>query len=378
MAEKKRTPIRFGVLTALVWLVVAAGIIFILWQVINRISSASLLISTATPNQTQINETIAAIVNNQLTASATATLLTDTPSLMPTSNQTPSPTLPTPKMTPTTSAVIQTDTPTVLCDQAAAGNPLDITIPDDTVILAGQSFIKIWKLINNGSCSWTNEYSASFFYGDQMSAPASVLLKETVAPGQSIEISVEMIAPQMPGTYQGNWMLANPSGELFGIGPNGNLPFWVRISVVGDQNTPTQSPSPTTTLNPTENIPVTATPEGQRNGKLEPIPGDDIDLDTLTINGGDEDLLYQVDASNYHWLIPVNQATVGVFGSQAPDLQDCQDANMSTAPIAVDSLAVGTYLCYTTNQGNLGRALLDAVDPENYTLTLFLITWVQP
>jgi hypothetical protein len=378
VAEKKRTPIRFGVLTALVWLVVAAGIIVILWQVINRISSASLPISTATPNQTQINETIAAIVNNQLTASAIATLLADTPSPMPTSNQTLSPTLPTPKMTPTTSTVIQTDMPTVLCDQAAAGNPLDITIPDDTVILAGQSFIKIWKLINNGSCSWTNEYSASFFYGDQMSAPASVLIKETVAPGQSIEISVEMIAPQMPGTYQGNWMLANPSGELFGIGPNGNLPFWVRISVVGNQNTPTQSPSPTTTLSPTENIPGTATPEGQRNGKLEPIPGDDIDLDTLTINGGDEDLLYQVDASNYHWLIPVNQATIGVFGSQAPDLQDCQDANMSTAPIAVDSLAVGTYLCYTTNQGNLGRALLDAVDPENYTLTLFLITWVQP
>jgi hypothetical protein len=378
VAEKKRTPIRFGVLTALIWLLVAAGVIFILWQVINRISSDSLPISTTTPNQTRINATIAAIVNSQLTASATVTVVAKTPSPTSTINQTPSPTQPTPTMTPTMNALIQTNTPTVLCDQAAAGNPIDITIPDDTIIPPGQSFIKTWKLVNNGSCTWTKEYSVSFFYGDQMGAPASALLKETVMPEQSLEISVEMIAPQAPGTYQGNWMLANPSGEMFGIGPNGNLPFWVRISVTGSQNTPTRTPTPSATLNPTENITVTATPEEQRNGELQVIPGDAIDLDTLTVNNGDEDLLYKVDENNYHWVMPVNQATIGVFGNQTPGLQDCQDTNMSTAPIAVDSLAAGTYLCYTTSQGNTGRALLAAVDPENYTLRLDLLTWMQP
>ena len=39
MSTKKRAPIRFGFLTALVWLVVAAGIIFLFWQVITRIST---------------------------------------------------------------------------------------------------------------------------------------------------------------------------------------------------------------------------------------------------------------------------------------------------------------------------------------------------
>jgi len=150
----------------------------------------------------------------------------------------------------------------------------------------------------------------------------------------------------------------------------------VRISVVGSQVTPTPSPYLSATPNPTEN--GTATPEGQRTGQLQPIPGDDIDLDALTLNSGDEDLLYQVDGNNYHWLTPANEAMIGVFGNQAPDLQDCQGANMSTAPIAVDSLAEGAYLCYVTNQGDPGRALLAAVNPDNYALTLDLLTWVQP
>jgi hypothetical protein len=378
VAEKKRTPIRFGVLTALVWILVAAGIIFILWQVINRISASSLPISTATPNQTQINETIVAIVNSQLTASATMTLPADTPSSAPTPNQTPSPTLPTPKLTPTKAAVQQSDTPAVLCDQAAAGNPLDVSIPDDTVIPAGQSFVKTWKLVNNGSCTWTNEYSASFFYGDQMSAPTSVHLKDSVMPEQSIEISVEMVAPQTPGTYQGNWMLSNPGGELFVIGPNGNLPFWVRISVAASQTTPTRTASPSATLNPTEYPPTATTPEGQWTAELQIVPGDAIDLDTLTLNSGNEDLLYQVGAIDYHWLTPANQATVGVFGSQEPDLPNCQSASMSQAPIAAESLAAGTYLCYRTNQGNLGWALLVTVDQDDFALTIDFLTWIQP
>ena len=51
---------------------------------------------------------------------------------------------------------------------------------------------------------------------------------------------------------------------------------------------------------------------------------------------------------------------------------------MSSAPIAVESLPVGTYLCYTTNQGRIGRALLVALNPDDFTLTLNLLTWALP
>jgi hypothetical protein len=41
-------------------------------------------------------------------------------------------------------------------------------------------------------------------------------------PGQTVEITVDMVAPLKPGTYQGNWKLRNASNVLFGIGPNGS------------------------------------------------------------------------------------------------------------------------------------------------------------
>ena len=215
MSVTKRPPIRFGLLTALVWLAVAAGSIFLLLQVIKRISASNLPISNATPNQTQVFQTIAAIVNSQTTKSATNVSQTDTPS--PTARPTliPATAVPSPNKSSTPGDVTQTIIPTVRCDQAGAGNPLDITIPDDSRIAGGESFIKTWKLVNTGTCTWTTTYSASFFYGDRMGAPESVPLQASILPAQSAEISIEMIAPTSPGTYQGNWKLSNPSWQAF-------------------------------------------------------------------------------------------------------------------------------------------------------------------
>jgi hypothetical protein len=375
VATEKRLPIRFGLLTALVWLLVAGGVIFLLWQVITRLPSSSSPISTVTPNQTQINQTIAAIVNTQATSSVVAATQTVTPSPTVKPTATLSTPLPSPNISPTVIIIAATNTPTVLCDQAGAGNPMDVTIPDDSLIPAGQSFVKTWKLVNTGTCTWTTAYSASFFYGDQMGAPENVPLEASVPPNQSVEISVEMIAPQTPGTYQGNWKLMNPEGDLFGIGPSGNQAFWVRIVVAPNQTTQTSTPSITPTTNPTGTPTATVTPPGQVSGELMPIPGDSIDLDAIALNSGDEDLLYQQDENNIHWLNPMGGAKIGVFGNQAPSQADCQSASMSSAPIAVESLPVGTYLCYTTNQGRLGQLLLKAVNPDDFTLTLDLITW---
>jgi hypothetical protein len=372
LTEEKRLPIRFGLFTALVWLAVAGGIIFLLWQVIGHLTASSLPVNSPTPSQT-----MSAIVNTRATSTATAAhTLTPSPQTSPT--QKPSSPIPSLQHTATPSAATQTSTPAVSCDQAGAGNPIDVTIPDDSQIPAGQSFIKTWKLVNTGTCTWTTAYSARFFYGDRMSAPESVPLEVAVAPAQSVEISIEMVAPQTAGSYQGNWKLSNPDGVLFGIGPNANLPFWVRIVVPTNQSTQTRTPTITPTINPTISPTVTETPSGQVGGELSPIPGDNIDLDTLTINSGGEDLLYQADENSFHWLVPANGALIGIFGSFEPSLSDCQSASMSQAPVAVESLPVGTYLCYSTDQSRLGRMQLKAVNPDDYTLTLNLLTWASP
>ncbi len=384
-----------------------------LWQVITRISGSNLPVSTATPNQTLVYRTIAAILTAQYTS--TAGTETQTGTLSPTTISTPVTSIPSQDKSSTPGADHQTSTPELSCNRAAAGNPIDITIPDDSLISPGTSFIKTWKLVNIGSCTWSTSYYASFFYGDRMGALETVALKEAVLPAQSVEISIEMVAPIYPGTYQGNWKLSDPSGVLFGIGPNSDSPIWVRIIVPENPSntatvtpgttptfsttvspsatftaSPTQSPSPTLTASPTQspaptssstNPPAptaTVTPPVQASGELIAIPGDTIDLDTLSVNSNDEDLIYQVDASNYHWLAPTNEATIGVFGNLEPSLADCQSANMSPAPIALESLSTGTYLCYTTSQGRIGWSHFSALDPTNFTLSLDLLTWALP
>jgi hypothetical protein len=122
-----------------------------------------------------------------------------------------------------------------------AGFVADVTIPDDTFIDPGDSFVKTWRLQNQGTCTWTSSYALVFSHGDQMSGAGSVPLSGTVNPGDTVDLSVNLTAPGSQGTYQGYWMLRNGNGVLFGIGGSGTSPFWVKIKVPGPTPTPTNT-----------------------------------------------------------------------------------------------------------------------------------------
>jgi hypothetical protein len=210
--------------------------------------------TTNTPDAEGIIQTAVAQVTQDflqtLVAFQTATMPleptpsgTATPTVIPTIARSPQPEL--------------TPSQTGACNRVAAGVPFDVTIPDDTVMQPGQSFTKTWRLVNNGTCKWTRLYAVVFFSGNPMGAQQTQYLNAEVLPGQSIDVSVEFIAPFESGTYQSNWMLQSQAGELFGLGPNGDAPFWVRIQVVGPE-TPTQTP--TSTLSGSETATLTPTP----------------------------------------------------------------------------------------------------------------------
>jgi hypothetical protein len=107
----------------------------------------------------------------------------------------------------------------------------DISIPDDTVIAAGETFTKTWELLNNGTCTWGTDYNLVFVAGDQMDSPEIQPLGQIVEAGETIELSVILIAPAEPGNYRGEWKLRNANGLLFGIGLEADDPFWVQIVV---------------------------------------------------------------------------------------------------------------------------------------------------
>lgn len=63
----------------------------------------------------------------------------------------------------------------------------------------------------------------------------SVPLDTSVAPGETVEISVDLQAPDTPGTYRGNFKLRDYRFNRFGTGLNANNPVWVEIEVEGSQ-----------------------------------------------------------------------------------------------------------------------------------------------
>lgn len=129
---------------------------------------------------------------------------------------------PTPTKTPTPSA-------TPFCDRAAF---VSESIPDGMEFEPDTAFTKSWRLENSGACTWTAGYSLVFDHGDLMSAPVEISLPGSVAPGQEVDVFVDMVAPSSEGTYTGHWMLRNNTGVLFGLGSSANYSFWVEIEVV--------------------------------------------------------------------------------------------------------------------------------------------------
>lgn len=337
--------------------------------------------TTITPNITQVYQTVEA----RLTENAATTLASPSPEFTPTLQTTPTQAQTTSSTTQPAPSATQSppqNSPTSqkLCDQAAAGTPIDVTIPDDTTIQAGQAFVKIWRLVNVGACTWDASYAAVFFSGEQMGAQAVVPLRGQVAPGQSVDIQVDMVSPLSPGSYQGNWKLRNKANVLFGIGPGGSAPFWVRIQVLA---TASVTPSPTTTNSPPTVTPtITPTPPQpavQVSGPAQMNPGDQLNLDTLQLNpGSGQDLLYARNQNNQPELSVLGSAAFSVYGSSRPDSQSCAADDLTQTPLLLEALSSGAYLCYRTDQGRWGWARLVSFDTSGGPLNLEILTWALP
>jgi hypothetical protein len=261
-----------------------------------------------------------------------------------------------------------------------AGSPIDVTIPDDSAMLPGQSFTKTWKIQNIGVCTWSKAYSARFFYGAQMNAPEQVPLVKEVPPGESVEIEIDMVAPSTPGSYQGNWKLANSKGQFFGIGPNGDSPFWVRIKVVPAQDTATPAIAATNTPESSITPPPTLTPTPlvKASGTLKLALNSELDLDSGTIApASGADLAYRKE-SGFHDLLPVNGAEMGVYGNSEPLFSACLAAAMSTASIALESLSPGVYLCFHSDSGYYGWLRYNELEAISESADLDFKTWAAP
>lgn len=343
------------------------------YRLAGLIWAASLLVLTgcnfperaqnATPDATDVFHTAVAIMTEK--AGTFAVLPTQ-------SAATPFPEVitPTPGISPAVSSPnpVVDGSPSAPCDLAKPGLPFDVTIPDDTRMQPGESFTKIWRFINAGSCTWTRDYSVVWFSGDPLGVENGHHLSQSVAPGETIDIAVDMVAPGAPGVYSSYWMLRSDRGSLFGLGPNGDAPFWARIQVVVVS---TASPTPTLSPSPTPIIEV--------SGSASLMPGQAIDLDTGLIGQGESgDAVLEESEPGQFRLLPINNARIGVFGLNRPSLSDCGGMLLSGEAVNLADQQPGTYLCYRTNQGLPGALQVMKLPAQGAALELEYLTWAAP
>jgi hypothetical protein len=177
--------------------------------------------------ETQVAQTVAAMMTKVAGESKTQPAPGATTSVP--SQPTAAPTVKPANTQQPTAVILPSNTPTPICDMA--GFMADVSIADGTNIPVGTQFVKTWRLKNTGTCTWTADYAVVFDGGSGLDAPASQKIGSSVAPGQTIDVSVTMRAPAQTGSYRGNWKMRNASGILFGIGASGEH-FYVDIKAV--------------------------------------------------------------------------------------------------------------------------------------------------
>jgi len=117
----------------------------------------------------------------------------------------------------------------ILCN--AAQYIRDVTVPDAMKVRPGEHFTKVWELKNAGYCTWTPDYKIILTWGNPMGTEPPLPFGKTVLPGESVEISIKMVAPYIPLCWQGNWMLQDPLGNRFGVGVEHANAFYVLVFV---------------------------------------------------------------------------------------------------------------------------------------------------
>ncbi|MFH1633202.1 MAG: NBR1-Ig-like domain-containing protein [Chloroflexota bacterium] len=217
-------------------LIIGTLVFTILYQLIPRQETRLARTLDAASISTEAAQTIIAEFTKQATEVTPTKTSTPEPTVMETltATLTPEVIISTNTAVPPT-MIVPTFTPvSLVCDRAQLVR--DVSVQDNSSFAPGTSFVKTWRLKNIGNCTWTPDYKLVFDSGNAMETNLSVPLPKNVEPNQTVDVSVTLKAPQNLGTYRGDWMLSNPAGSRFGIGPNGDQTFWVLIRVMNMGN----------------------------------------------------------------------------------------------------------------------------------------------
>lgn len=105
----------------------------------------------------------------------------------------------------------------------------DVTMPDGALVHCGQRFTKIWEILNAGSQTWSGrslrcvdqatavyrKEGDSFVECGYTLTPARTLVSiPDTAPGQSVLLEVDFVAPQTPAWVISHWKMFDQQGQV--------------------------------------------------------------------------------------------------------------------------------------------------------------------
>jgi len=88
----------------------------------------------------------------------------------------------------------------------------DVTIPEGTELAPGQTALKTWRMRNSGTVKWNSgggDILMLHVGGDKLTAKSITrVASEAPAPGEELDVTVELVAPEKAGRYVGYFRLA--------------------------------------------------------------------------------------------------------------------------------------------------------------------------
>lgn len=168
--------------------------------------------------QTEFNRALATLQNNGTVAALIEKYLgIESENIVPVPTPTPEP-----ASTATPAGPTATPAPVACIDDMSW--VADLTYDDNNmqnppVLQPGQPFVKTWRIRNSGTCPWTQSYVLKYVSGNTPAAQMGgqpTAVQGQVAPGANYDMSVNLVAPIVPGVYQGFWQMYNAQSVAFG------------------------------------------------------------------------------------------------------------------------------------------------------------------
>ena len=119
-----------------------------------------------------------------------------------------------------------------------AGISLEVATAAMRAAEPGRSFSQAWTFTNHSDTTWCKGATLHFANASLIQAPASISVPD-IAPGQTVDVQVEMVAPTTPGVYRTSWTLQSPNN----IAPVSYGSFVIQSTCIIESSHPHESNS---------------------------------------------------------------------------------------------------------------------------------------